>query len=460
MAPSGEAWLRLDENPKERGAKPVVGMVDRRAAGPGDPAPPFELDERSTESLHPLLENLQRGDELRVGEGTNKEVIGILTAPSIGKPLDYGFLEGEKWVRPESFETAGALPWNSNSSAILKHADVQGGEAGKGISAWGLFQAEEGGTPAAGQGLILGHLQEGKWTFPKVPLDALALTGALKGPTASVEPQALKADGATVWIQAKVTPPEGGEGEVVARYDGSTGRVAESWCSLGTANECGQPLGDAAVPDAIVPTSGGEEVALSLTEGAVDVYEHGEWSSVLTAGYAPSKGPTLPGGDAFTDANHGWLGGEHGLGHWSPRATSGQLSPWPLPDRSPLTRVALPPASQVEGGESGALAVGLGGTTLSYDAGKGWLVQPTPPRAHKINLLGVAFAGPSSAFAVGQFGLILRWDGTSWSEDPQSSALTQSQLDAVAFGPSGEGWAVGADGTILHYDGHAWSREN
>src|SRR5262249_24856050 len=196
MAPSGEAWLWLDENPKERGAKPVVGMFHRRAAGPGDPAPPFELDERSTESLHPLLENLQRGDELRVGEGTNKEVIGILTAPSIGKPLDYGFLEGEKWVRPESFETAGALPWNSSSSAILKHADVQGGEAGKGISAWGLFQAEEGGTPAAGQGLILGHLQEGKWTFPKVPLDALALTGALKGPTASVEPQALKADGA------------------------------------------------------------------------------------------------------------------------------------------------------------------------------------------------------------------------------------------------------------------------
>src|SRR5262249_2151219 len=65
----------------------------------------------------------------------------------------------------------------------------------------------------------------------------------------------------------------------------------------------------------------------------------------------------------------------------------------------------------------------------------------------------------SNAFAVGQFGLILHWDGASWSEDPQSGALTQSQLDAVAFGPSGEGWAVGADGTILHYDGHTWSRE-
>ncbi len=55
--------------------------------------------------------------------------------------------------------------------------------------------------------------------------------------------------------------------------------------------------------------------------------------------------------------------------------------------------------------------------------------------------------------------MILRWDGTSWSEDPQSISLTQSQLNAVAFAATGEGWAVGANGTILHYDGQQWSIE-
>src|SRR6201999_1338494 len=61
---------------------------------------------------------------------------------------------------------------------------------------------------------------------------------------------------------------------------------------------------------------------------------------------------------------------------------------------------------------------------------------------------------------VGQSGTILRWDGTSWSEDPQSAQLTQVELTAVAFRPSGdEGWAVGRFGTILHFDGHSWSEE-
>jgi photosystem II stability/assembly factor-like uncharacterized protein len=122
--------------------------------------------------------------------------------------------------------------------------------------------------------------------------------------------------------------------------------------------------------------------------------------------------------------------------------------------------VALPPGEDGRADESGALAVGLDGTTMSYDASAGWLVQSTPPRAHHVNLLGVAFAGPSSAFAVGQFGLILHWDGSAWSEDRQSFSLTESQLNAVAFAPSGEGWAVGTNGTILHYDGRSWSSEH
>ena len=212
------------------------------------------------------------------------------------------------------------------------------------------------------------------------------------------------------------------------------------------------------MPDAIFQTSGGP-LALALSKGAVDVFAHGAWKSVSAPGYEPSE---EGGEDVFSSPTEGWLAGEHALGHWSTEhseAASSELARWPLPDRSPLTSVALPSGSAGAISESGALAVGFGGTTLSYDPSAGWLVQPAPPRARHINLLSVAFAGPSSAFAVGQLGVILHWNGSVWTEDPQSIKITSSQLNAVAFGPSGEGWAVGANGTILHYDGQSWSTE-
>ncbi len=350
----------------------------------------------------------------------------------------------------------------------LELGDIQGPGSG-----WGAFEVN---ALQPGQGLILGHFEGGQWTFPRTEsgalgtgLDALDLTGPVANPNGWVKPTGLKADGNAVWIEADVKLPPHQAAPVVARYDGSTGKLTDSWCTLPVANSCEKPLDPdhpAAVPDAIFETDGGP-VALALRENVVDVFAHGEWSSVATPGYGnPHSEPPLPaqpGEDVFSSPNEGWIAGPHAnaLGHWS--AAGGESSPlasWPLPDRSPLTSVALPPGSQETIGESGAVAVGFAGTALSYSAGAGWLDQPAPPRARHINLLDVAFAGPSSAFAVGQFGVILHWNGTAWSEDPQSISLTQSQLNAVAFASSGEGWAVGGNGTILHYDGHSWSIES
>jgi len=122
-----------------------------------------------------------------------------------------------------------------------------------------------------------------------------------------------------------------------------------------------------------------------------------------------------------------------------------------------LTGVALPLGSTGAAAESGALAVGLRGTALSYEPSAGWQVNPVPTKARRANLSSVAFAGPASAFAVGQFGTLLHWDGSSWSQEPSS---TTSTLNSVAFSTSGEGFAVGADGTILHYNGQTWTPNN
>ena len=211
------------------------------------------------------------------------------------------------------------------------------------------------------------------------------------------------------------------------------------------------------MPDAIFQTEK-RTAALALRNESVDVFAHGDWTRVAAPGYtdSPNNGPE----NTFSEPNEGWLAGANALGHWS----SGMRRRVRLhPGRCRTARRW--PASPCPRGSQGALAkrarlaVGLNGTTLSYDPSAGWMVQPAPPRAHHINLLSVAFAGPSSAFAVGQFGVILHWDGTAWSEDPQSISAHQLSAERGRVRAVGEGWAVGANGTILHYDGRSWSTE-
>jgi hypothetical protein len=455
MTPSGEAWLWISEASTTKGQPPVVGLFHRAPGGH------FDLDPEATQALGSLLgadaqDPGNLGVSLRLGE-SSEGVYGMLTAPGqaaqpgTNEKLAYGLLQQGKWTLATATPPPG--PLNPEHEVSLKLGDVQGPGAG-----WGAFEADE-----PGLGLILGHFQEGKWIFAPTGLDALDLTGSVANARGSVEPTALKANGSAVWIEANVTLPGQGQeaAPVVARYDGSTDQVTNSWCTLPVVNHCGEPLDPnhpAAVPDAIFKGEDGEPVALALSENFVDTFAHGQWTSVAAPGYGHS--PRGSGEALFSGPNEGWLAGATALGHWSAAGASSPLVSWPLPDRSTLTSVALPLGSPGEAGESGALAVGFGGTTLSYDPSAGWLIQPTPQRAHHSNLLGVAFAGSASAFAVGQGGVILHWDGTAWSEDPQSFSLTHSQLNAVAFAPSsGQGWAVGAGGTILHYDGNGWSVE-
>jgi len=69
--------------------------------------------------------------------------------------------------------------------------------------------------------------------------------------------------------------------------------------------------------------------------------------------------------------------------------------------------------------------------------------------------------GPSSgaAVAVGNSGTIWRYDGTSWSADPQSGALTSQTLYSVAGTSANDVHAVGGSGSLLHYNGSVWSAE-
>jgi len=59
-----------------------------------------------------------------------------------------------------------------------------------------------------------------------------------------------------------------------------------------------------------------------------------------------------------------------------------------------------------------------------------------------------------SGWAVGQYGNILYWSGSSWLS---TYSPTTTRLNAVSMYSSNYGWAVGDRGTMLRYNGSSWS---
>lgn len=67
---------------------------------------------------------------------------------------------------------------------------------------------------------------------------------------------------------------------------------------------------------------------------------------------------------------------------------------------------------------------------------------------------GVAGLGPNFVMAVGEGGVVARYDGTTWTYLRTSPGKT---LRSVWFETETRGWAVGESGTILEWDGTTWS---
>jgi Tfp pilus assembly protein PilX len=104
-------------------------------------------------------------------------------------------------------------------------------------------------------------------------------------------------------------------------------------------------------------------------------------------------------------------------------------------------------------------AVGTGGVILQYN-GTSW-TSVTSPTTN--NLFGVYVVSGSEAWAVGAAGTIIKWNGTNWSSvtSPTGTRLNSiSMLDATLSGAAQSGWAVGNAGVAVAYDGSNWSSQN
>ncbi|GAC1408657.1 MAG: hypothetical protein NVSMB57_00220 [Actinomycetota bacterium] len=136
------------------------------------------------------------------------------------------------------------------------------------------------------------------------------------------------------------------------------------------------------------------------------------------------------------------------IGHWTTNPDRPLIARWPQPNDKTLEAGAQEPNNAGD-----ALAVGVNGAAVRYVKG---LVWDTALTSTPLTLHGVAWPQQSSAWAVGDHGVIQHYNGSIWAADPASETLTTHSLFGVAF-RDGIGYAVGIGGTILRYDGSSWS---
>jgi hypothetical protein len=96
---------------------------------------------------------------------------------------------------------------------------------------------------------------------------------------------------------------------------------------------------------------------------------------------------------------------------------------------------------------------GVGGDSNATCPG-GWCLVSGTTTSSGPHLRGVWGTGPDDAWAVGVGGLILHWDGATWSE---TASGTAGDLHAVWAASTSDAWAVGGGGVILHWNGAAWT---
>lgn len=118
------------------------------------------------------------------------------------------------------------------------------------------------------------------------------------------------------------------------------------------------------------------------------------------------------------------------------------------------------------------LVVGDEGRILSYNSeadtqGRRWQPMDTPVQ---LPIHGIWGLSADCIFAVGWMGCLLHYDGTQWQQlrggvtDEQSGRFAacseNTPLFAIDGNAQGQAWAVGDNGIILHFDGQDWQSEH
>ena len=136
------------------------------------------------------------------------------------------------------------------------------------------------------------------------------------------------------------------------------------------------------------------------------------------------------------------------------RRSGGSWTPWTIDP--PVTGVEL--LDVTGSGTELLLAVGTGGAALRRNAAgtaMEALVSGTTETLRSVWALSA-----TDAFAVGDDGTIVRWDGTAWTTmSSAGDAWAGRRLDGVWGSSPTNVFAVGELGTVLRYDGTRWTEQ-
>ena len=103
-------------------------------------------------------------------------------------------------------------------------------------------------------------------------------------------------------------------------------------------------------------------------------------------------------------------------------------------------------------GANSGFAFGPNGDTLRL-SGRKW-VSFDLSEAEGIPITDAQVLNDRIVWAVGNRGLILRFDGSKWT---RYQSPTEEDLSAIAMTSDSEGWAAGSGGTLLRFSGGSWT---
>lgn len=119
---------------------------------------------------------------------------------------------------------------------------------------------------------------------------------------------------------------------------------------------------------------------------------------------------------------------------------------YPLPQGNDLHRVWGTSSSNV-------FAVGSFGTIMRYD-GSSWTAMPSGTTK---DLLGIWGSSGNDVFVVGTDATVLHYNGSAWSQMSTGSSCSYCDLVDVWGSSGSDVFAVSSGGKIIHYDGSSWT---
>jgi len=252
--------------------------------------------------------------------------------------------------------------------------------------------------------------------------------------------------------------------EILGRHDDGT--VMEHWNgSAWSVNSTGVVTGFVAELTGVVDLSPTDAWAVGEADSAILEHWNGSvWSSVTIPDpdFTPAAGQSISASSA-TDI---WVVGSTvntTTGATTAEALHFNGTAWTVvPMQQPGTNTptigavtAISATSAWAVGEDIGATSALGGSTLiEHWNGTSWSIVPSPTPGADPGLTGVAARGSGDVYAVGSNlpsinggvvqGLILRWNGSTWSQDTDPTDGTYSPLSAAATVPGAANeWAVG-----------------